>query len=50
MIRKKDKEELKNKDVNHEIMSCENKDEYELDKELYNKVLNRISKKRKENV
>ena len=43
-LREKDKEEQKNKEENHErIRSTENKDEYELDKDLYNKVLNRIS-------
>ena len=43
-LREKDMEEQKSKVENHErIISTENKDEYELDKDLYNKVLNRIS-------
>ena len=47
-LREKDDEEQKIKEENHKIiMRTENKDEYELDKDLYNKVLKRISDKGK---
>ena len=47
-LREKDKEEQKNKEENHKIiMSTENKDEYELDKDVYNKLHNRISNRGK---
>ena len=39
-LREKDNEEQKIKEENHKRIMCnENKDEYELDEDLYNKVL-----------
>ena len=47
-LREQDMEELKDKEENHKkIMAINNKDEWELDKKLYRKVLERIKKKGK---
>ena len=47
-LREQDMEELKDKEENHKkIMAIDNKDEWELDKGLYRKVLERIKKKGK---
>ena len=50
-LREQDREELKEKEENHKkIMGINKKDEWELDKKLYRKVLERIKKIEKKDV